>query len=183
MNRHDLVNHLKRHTPADADEADSLAKTIAFIESEPQAFERRLQKGHVTGSALLAGPDGKVLLMHHKALDKWLQFGGHADGDENILRVAIREAEEESGIGDLTLLSDGIADVDIHMIPDRPAKNEPAHLHYDIRFILCTGKTDFTLDDDGVTALEWCDYATAEKRLQDAATKRLLNKWRALAAA
>jgi 8-oxo-dGTP pyrophosphatase MutT (NUDIX family) len=73
-------------------------------------------------------------LTHHFKLDRWLQLGGHADGDTDILRVAMREAHEESGLDDIKPLSQGIFDVDVHPIPARDT--EPRHLHYDVRFLL-----------------------------------------------
>lgn len=180
MKRNDLLNELRHLMPYDVSEKESIAKTIHFIEAEPEAFHRHLKKGHVCGSALLIGPDNRVLLMFHLSLQKWLQFGGHADGDENILRVAMRETMEESGIEDFTLLSDGIADVDVHWIPDRPSKNEPGHWHYDIRYIFRTDQKSFKLGDGGVSTLEWCDAETALSRVEDAALRRLLHKWQAL---
>ena len=71
---------------------------------------------------------------HHKNLGKWLQFGGHADGEEDLLSVAVREAKEESGIQNFTVLSTEIFDMDIHEIPER--MDQPAHRHYDVRFLL-----------------------------------------------
>jgi 8-oxo-dGTP pyrophosphatase MutT (NUDIX family) len=75
---------------------------------------------------------GCVLLTHHRKLDKWLQPGGHADGDPDILRVALREVREESGLEAIRAVSEGIFDLDIHTIPDRGRERE--HLHYDVRF-------------------------------------------------
>lgn len=74
-----------------------------------------------------------VLLHHHRKLDKWLQPGGHADGDAHVLNVAMRELEEETGLKKVRLIIPGIFDLDIHPIPTR--KDFPAHLHYDVRFL------------------------------------------------
>ena len=72
---------------------------IDFVESHDDCFERLLQVGHVTASAWVLNPDAsKTLLTHHRKLNKWLQLGGHADGDTNVLNVATREVMEESGI-------------------------------------------------------------------------------------
>ncbi|MFA6456416.1 MAG: NUDIX domain-containing protein, partial [Bacteroidota bacterium] len=65
--------------------------------------------------------------------EKWLQLGGHSDGDPDPLNVALREAEEESGIPGIIPLSKEIFDVDVHPIPAR--KNVPEHFHYDIRYL------------------------------------------------
>lgn len=181
MNRSHLLTELRHFKPFDESESDSVAQTIALIENEPDAFQRHLKTGHVTGSALLVGFGGeKVLLMHHKGLDRWLQFGGHADGDENILRVAMRETAEESGIQNLTLLSDGIFDVDVHPIPERVSKNEAAHFHYDVRYLLYTEEKEFTLGDGGVMGLQWFDYEAAIANTTSVSARRMLDKWHAL---
>jgi 8-oxo-dGTP pyrophosphatase MutT (NUDIX family) len=97
--------------------------------------------GHITGSAWIVDEDkSHVLLVHHAKLNKWLQPGGHADGDENILQVALREAEEETGIKNLSLLKAEIFDLDIHTIPSR--NDFPEHLHYDVRFAFTASKDD-----------------------------------------
>ena len=108
---------------------------IRFVEAESDCFERSLQIGHVTGSAWIVDRSCKqALLTHHNKLDRWLQLGGHADGDPDILRVALREAREESGLENIRPLSEAIFDVDVHPIPTRGS--EPGHFHYDVRFML-----------------------------------------------
>ena len=181
MDRYDLLKELKAFKPYNTAEADSVSQTIQFIENEQDAFHRHLAKGHVCGSALLVGYDGaKVLLMYHKGLKRWVQFGGHADGNEDIFDVASRETDEECGINKFKLLSNGIADVDVHVIPDRPERNEAEHLHYDIRYIFITDETEFKLGDKGVGALKWCDYEEAKGLVTGGEMHRLLDKWRAL---
>ena len=108
---------------------------VRFVETEQSCFDRTLQIGHVTGSAWIVDRSHtKALLTHHLKLDRWLQLGGHADGDPDVLRVAMREAREESGIEHIRPVSEAIFDVDVHPIPARGM--EPRHLHYDVRFLL-----------------------------------------------
>src|SRR5215510_11521790 len=91
-----------------------------FVAANPNCFERSLQIGHVTGSAWIVDLDRThALLTHHRKLNKWLQLGGHADGDPDILRVALREAREESNLDAIRPVSENIFDVDIHVIPAR----------------------------------------------------------------
>ena len=91
--------------------------------------------GHLTGSAWIVSPDRtRTLLTHHHKLDKWLQLGGHADGQSDLLAAALREAREESGLTRLRVISREIFDVDRHWIP--PRKTDPGHYHYDLRFLL-----------------------------------------------
>jgi 8-oxo-dGTP pyrophosphatase MutT (NUDIX family) len=140
MHRLPLLTMLARHQPFDGRESDSLARIAVFVRANADCFERSNRAGHITGSAwLLNGSRRRVLLTHHRKLNKWLQLGGHADGEADVLRAALREAIEESGIGEtegalIEPLSTAIFDVDVHRIPARG--DEPEHFHYDIRFLL-----------------------------------------------
>ena len=108
---------------------------LSFIENHTNHFSRTNHHGHFTGSAWIINPDkSKILMTHHKKIGKWLQLGGHADGDSDLLKVSQREAIEESGINNFVTISNEIFDMDIHEIP--PIGSDTKHLHYDIRFLL-----------------------------------------------
>lgn len=108
---------------------------LSFIEHDTNHFSRTNHHGHFTGSAWIINPDkSKILMTHHKKIGKWLQLGGHADGESDLLKVSQREAIEESGINNFVTISNEIFDMDIHEIP--PIGSDPKHLHYDIRFLL-----------------------------------------------
>ena len=134
MSRGILLAMLNNHVPRDESEWDMWLRTIEFVETYPDCFERSLRVGHVTASGWVVSPDrSQVLLMHHRKLDRWFQPGGHCDGDSDVLRVAMKEAEEETG-AIVRPVARSIFDVDVHSIPARPG--EPTHFHYDIRFLL-----------------------------------------------
>jgi 8-oxo-dGTP pyrophosphatase MutT (NUDIX family) len=126
---------LGRFIARNARDAELWARICRFVQAEPRAFTRDAAiGGHVTGSAVVLSPDrSAMLLMHHKKLDKWLQPGGHCDGIADARFVAQKEAYEETGLARITLLTEEVVDVDIHEIPPRGA--EPAHLHYDARYL------------------------------------------------
>lgn len=131
--RPELLRLLRAHTPWDEREAAMLARIIAFVEAHENCFERGLLEGHVTGSAWVVNPERThALLVHHRRLGRWLQPGGHCDGDPDVLGTALREVWEETGI-DAHPVSAAVFDVDAHDIPARGS--EPAHVHYDIRFL------------------------------------------------
>ncbi len=135
-----------------------------FISTTPDCFERSHREGHITGSAWLVNPAGdKVLLTLHRKLKRWMQTGGHADGDPEPLRVALREAEEESGICGIVPLHRSIFDIDIHLIPANPAKNEPAHYHYDIRYLLQAPDEIFHISAES-DALAWWTHRDFRQR-------------------
>jgi 8-oxo-dGTP pyrophosphatase MutT (NUDIX family) len=119
----------------DPHEAEMTAATLAFVRDHADCLQRNCVPGHLTGSAWIVSPDRRrTLLLHHGKLDKWLQPGGHADGDGDLAAVAVREAREESGLGRLRLVAPEIFDLDRHWIP--PRRTDPGHFHYDLRFLL-----------------------------------------------
>lgn len=134
-NRAGLLDELRAYAPADAREAAMRERLVAFVAAHPDAFARSLRIGHVTASAWIIDPGRtRALLTHHRKLRKWLQLGGHVDGDPDVRRGALREATEESGLTSLRFASETIYDLDVHPIPARGS--EPAHEHFDIRFAL-----------------------------------------------
>ena len=110
-------------------------KMLNFFDNHDGCFEKDNLPGHFTGSAWVISPDkNKILMTHHKKLNMWLQLGGHADGEKDLKLVAIKEAKEESGFNNFSILSEEIFDLDIHKIESM--NEEPEHLHYDVRFLL-----------------------------------------------
>ncbi|WP_254562638.1 NUDIX hydrolase [Dyadobacter diqingensis] len=134
MKRSGLLSLLEAYVPADALETEMYLKTKKFVNDNPDCFERTLQIGHVTASGWVVSEDrSQVLLMHHRKLDRWFQPGGHCDGDADVIHVASKEVEEETGVRNFKLAQDGIFDVDVHLIPAN--SKDPAHYHYDIRLL------------------------------------------------
>jgi 8-oxo-dGTP pyrophosphatase MutT (NUDIX family) len=152
--RASLLDELRAYVPADAREAAMRDRLIAFVAANASAFERTLAIGHVTASAWIVDPSRtRALLAHHRKLDKWLQLGGHVDGDPDVRGAALREAREESGLTSLRFAADGIYDLDVHEIPARPG--EPAHEHYDVRFALEADPAEPLVTSTESYALAW----------------------------
>lgn len=176
MHRNPLLALLAEYAARWPQEAAVSARFTDFVRAQPRCFERSLLTGHVTGSAWVTSADGmRVLLTHHAKLDLWVQLGGHADGDADILRVAWREASEESGLTGLEPVSTAVFDLDIHAIPARGA--EPRHLHYDVRFAFAaTAGEEFRRSAES-KALEWRPVAELNRRTQEASMLRMAEKW------
>ncbi len=148
----------------------------AFLHSSPQIFERSHALGHFTGSAWLVSADGdRALLMHHRKLGLWLQPGGHADGDTDLARVALREAQEETGVADLHI-EGGIFDLDRHRIFARAS--EPEHWHYDVRYVVRAGSDERFAINEESHALAWRSVVEiASDATLDASLRRMASKW------
>lgn len=152
-----LARALASHARTRPGRATVAAGFARFLDSHPDVFERSHPVGHFTGSAWLVSADGaRVLLTHHRKLGRWLQPGGHADGDADLMRVALREAEEESGLRGLTVEPE-IFDLDRHRIPARG--DEPAHWHYDVRYVVHAGADERFVVSPESHDLAWREIA------------------------
>ena len=134
-----LDRQLAAHVCADAKEASDVAFVRSFLAAHPDDAHLRTQlAGHLTGSGFVLDPArARLLLLHHVRLDRWLQPGGHGEGEVAPRAIALREIEEETGLRaeDLSPFPDeSILDVDVHPIPANPKKGEPAHVHLDLRY-------------------------------------------------
>lgn len=149
-----LIAQLRAHQPSTAVEHAMLARMIAFAEAHEDCCSRSLLIGHMTGSAwVLNGPHTAALLTHHRKLNRWLQLGGHADGNPDLLSVAMREVFEESGLTQILVLSKAPFDVDVHPIPARDG--EPEHFHYDVRFLFEADSRHPLIVSDESHSLAW----------------------------
>lgn len=172
-----LLQTYKTRYPVEAEKAEQF---LGFAGEGSNWFCRSRLDGHFTGSAWVVSQCGKrTLLTHHKKLNRWLQLGGHADGNPDLVDVALREAYEESGLKQLEVAGD-IFDIDVHPIPAR--KDEPEHLHWDVRFVVTNlGSETFDISDES-NDLAWIDITTIPNNpLYDDSVQRMAKKWLARA--
>ena len=163
------------------DELPARDRMLALLDGAPACFERTSFPAHFTGSALVVNADGsRVLLHHHRKLDRWLQFGGHCDGEEDILSVVRREALEESGIPGLILASERPFDLDIHEIPAHGG--DPVHFHYDIRFMLIAPESAAPVLSAESHDLRWFTPDELAALTLDESLRRMIRKWQSIAA-
>ena len=180
MNRHDLRAQLAAlDLTRRIDEAPFRDQMMALLDSEPQCFHRSCFPGHFTASALVVSADGsKALLNHHRKLDRWLHFGGHCDGDENVLQVAQREALEESGIEGLIVASARPFELDVHPIPAHG--NEPEHFHCDVNFVLIAPEGAVETISPESVELRWFTPKEMLALPLGASMQRVARKWQEL---
>jgi 8-oxo-dGTP pyrophosphatase MutT (NUDIX family) len=161
-----------------SEEAVYRQSMLELLDSQMNCFHRDQFPAHFTGSAFVVSADGsRGLLHHHRKLDRWLQFGGHCDGEEDVLAVAQREAYEESGIDGLTFASSRPFDLDIHEIPG--IGNEPPHLHYDVRYVLIAPEGAEIRTSSESKELRWFTAEEMRGWDLDPGLRRLVAKWQA----
>ncbi len=177
MNKYNLIKMLQNYSYSD-EEVSIKNRMISFVEAYDDCFERSLEIGHITGSSWLLNKDhSKALLMHHTKLDRWLQLGGHCDGNPDVLAVAIKEAQEESGIQNITAVNSHIFDIDVHLIPEN--KREKEHYHYDVRFLLQVVSDEQIIQNRESKELQWIGKNYNELPTNNPSVVRMFNKWTA----
>jgi 8-oxo-dGTP pyrophosphatase MutT (NUDIX family) len=160
MHRRDLLDLLERYLAGRPEDLVRVDHVRQFVRNHPDCFERTCVEGHITGSAWVASRDGRrVVLVHHAKLDRWLQPGGHADGDRRTHEVALREAREETGLTRIALAGTMPVDIDVHPIPARG--DEPAHLHHDLRYLVHADPNEQPVVSDESHDVRWFDLDEA----------------------
>jgi len=148
-------------------------RILALLADHDDALVRACRPGHLTGSALVVDPaDRRILLMFHTKLQRWLQPGGHADGDGDLARVALREATEETGIEGLRVCEPPV-DLDVHIV-DPPA--EDAHEHHDVRFLVLSPPDSVPVGNHESQGLEWVDRSDLDSLGVDTGLLRLTDR-------
>ena len=161
MNRRDhLIASLREFRPADTGEQRALVRLQALLDGEADPFDReRHVPGHVTASAFVLDPSrGRLLLVLHHKLQRWLQPGGHVEPcDSSVWEAAVREVEEETGLSDLDMVGEGPFDVDVHLV----AHGGPEHEHLDVRYLVGSASED-AFAGDGVDDVRWVSLEEME---------------------
>lgn len=179
MHRNELLQLLDRHQTRFMDETANVQRARAFVKAHADCFDRTLWPGHVTGSAWVVNPArDHVLLLHHGKHGQWFQPGGHADGDADILRVALRETSEETGLdpSHVRLVSEAIFDVDVHTIP--ASVRGPQHQHYDIRFLVEMDDDIAIPGSDESNDIQWVPLHAVTRFNNNRSTYRMIEKTR-----
>lgn len=173
MNRTELIHQLQSYQSPFAEEMVFIDRFLHLLD-HADAYQRTHLPGHITGSAWIINEEfDEALLVHHAKLDKWVQPGGHADGDENILAVALREAQEETGILQFEI-QPIVFDLDIHTIPAR--KDFPEHQHYDIRFLMKPLPHQSVAVSEESFDVKWIPLAELENYTKERSVLRMKDK-------
>lgn len=169
-----LLAQLTTYEPFDALEDGHRQQMVKLLTDAPEPFSRaHFAPGHFTASCYIVDGQGRLLLHHHRRLDRWLQMGGHVDGDELPVAAALREGREESGLPDLVALP--MFDLDIHGIP--AGKGEPDHHHFDVRFVARTARPEaIAIDPAESNELAWVTLERAAELMPGPESQRAIRK-------
>lgn len=137
--RSELIRQIKEYEPFNEQEKSDKEIILEELRKNEKVFLRESQMAHMTVSAWVTNPNrDKILMIYHNLYHSWSWLGGHADGEENLKKVALREVREESGLKNLTFLSDQIYSLEILTVDGHRKKGKyvPSHLHLNITYLL-----------------------------------------------
>lgn len=178
MHRQPLLQSLQNYRAAHPDEAATVVKITALVNKHEDCLHRTCSPGHITASVWIVDPTKqRFLLTHHRKLQRWLQLGGHVDGEPLIERAALREAQEESGISEFEFAMRNdlplVIDVDVHEIPAHG--NEAQHHHHDIRFLLIARSDELKISSESLD-LRWFARSELQNISDEESLLRLAHK-------
>lgn len=171
-----LLEALDDYAARFPEETDKIMRFVAFIKEHEDIYSRQNPLGHLTASAWVTSADGtKVLLAYHHKLSRWVQLGGHVEAGESLIEAALREACEESGMHSLRLKDPAIYDLDIHDFPAQTGV--PAHLHFDVRFLLVADDDELPTASVESKEVLWIDRTLLHHYTEEPSVLRLAQKF------
>lgn len=134
-----IINDIERFVPLCEQEQRDKEIMLHFLRTNPDAYLRSNSMAHMTASSWVISPDGRhVVMVYHNIYNSWSWTGGHADGDRDLLAVAIREAQEETGLTHLRPVTDGIFSLECLTVDGHEKRGiyVPSHIHHNVTYLL-----------------------------------------------
>lgn len=139
MSRQELMEQIANYIPYNEQEERDQNLILNWIEEQENAFSRENKMAHMTASAWVVNPErSKVLMVYHNIYDSWSWLGGHADGETDLLSVALREVKEEAGISKVRPVSEDIFSLESLTVDGHVKKGTyvSSHLHLNVTYLL-----------------------------------------------
>lgn len=155
----DIIEQLKNYEPYNEQEKHDKAGILQYLEREKDVFSRNNKMAHMTASAWVVNKDRtKVVMIYHNIYDSWSWMGGHADGEEDLFAVAIKEVKEESGLNNILPISTDIFSLEILTVDGHIKRGEyvSSHLHLNVTYLFeADEKEILTIKADENSGVEW----------------------------
>ena len=145
MNRGELIKSIEKYMPWNEQEERDKENMLRFLESAPDAFDRSNAIAHMTASAWVVNREkDSVLMVYHRIYDSWSWTGGHADGEPDLLSVALREVTEETGVSGVRPASENIFSLEILTVDGHEKRDRyvSSHLHMNVTYLLEADDTE-----------------------------------------
>ena len=156
-----LKEQIQNYIPYNEQEENDKEMMLKYIQTFEDVVTRENKMCHFTASNWIVNKEKtKALMIYHNIYKSWGWTGGHADGDSNLLHVALKEAEEETGLKNFKLLNDGIFSIEILTVDShiKRGKFVPSHLHLNVSFLLEADENEsLTIKPDENSGVEWID--------------------------
>ena len=150
---------IERYIPFNEQETADKALILDFLAKNADAFHRSNLVAHMTASAWVVNPArSRVLMVYHKIYDSWSWTGGHADGDEDLPAVALREVREETGVQSARLVSDEILSLEVLTVDGHEKRGEyvSSHLHLNVTYLIEADEHDaLTVCEEENSGVRW----------------------------
>ncbi len=167
MKRDELTAQISGYTPCNEQEQADKKNILAFLSENENAFLRENELAHMTASAWVVNQDrSKVLMVYHKIYDSWSWTGGHADGEIDLLSVALREVTEETGIRHVRPVSESIFSLEVLTVDghEKRGRYVPSHLHMNVTYLLEAADSEpLTVCEEENKAVSWFSLEDALK--------------------
>lgn len=175
-----LREQIEKYSPYNEQEINDKEMMLKYIDIFEDVLTRENKMCHFTASNWIVNKERtKVLMIYHNIYKSWAWTGGHADGDEDLLHVALKEANEETGLNNLKLLSNGIFGIQILTVDShiKRGKFVPSHLHLDCCFLFETDENEvIRIKEDENSGVEWIDIDKAEEITNEEKMKPIYKK-------
>ncbi len=162
-----LINKISRYQPFNEQEVKDKQMLLEYFTIFEDVLTRNNEIAHFTSSSFIVNKDkSKALLIHHNIFNSWGWTGGHCDGDEDVLNVALKEAREETGLTDFTILDQDIFGIDIVPVLGhfKRGKYVSGHVHLSVVYLLQTDENmQVTIKKDENSGVKWFDLDEVNK--------------------
>lgn len=175
-----LRQEIENYLPYNNEESKDKDIILKYMDVFDDVLTRKNEIGHLTSSCWIVNKDKtKVLMIYHNIYDSWSWTGGHADGDDNLLHVALKEAKEETGLKNVESLYDGIFSLEVIGVDGHIKKGEyvSSHIHLNITYLLSADEDEAThIKEDENSAVKWFNLDEAVSASNEPYMKKIYKK-------